>query len=402
MATYVFKAVTATGAHAEGEVEADSRTAVSEQLAGRGLIVLEVAAKHASREIQLRFLNRVSADELAIFSRQLATMITSGMSILRCLYVLEEQSEGQMLKETLGTVRRDVEAGQSFSKALARHPRVFNPLFIAMSEAGEAGGVLDLSLRRVADQLQRDAALRRQVRSAMVYPVMVITFAIGVMMALVAFLVPVFVNVFKQFGGELPFMTKISVMLSHAVIGYWWLMIGGTVVIVLTILRAKRTVKGRRAMDRMALKVPMKIGGIVQQIAVARWSRTLASLVGAGVPLLLALEITGRTAGNAVVNDAMTDVINSVKAGGTLAAPLARCTVFPPMVTRMVGVGEETGALDTMLDRIAEFYEEQVEASVKALTSILEPIMIILIGSIVGFIVISMYLPLFELYNHVE
>ena len=198
MATYVFKAVTATGAHAEGEVEADSRTAVSEQLAGRGLIVLEVAAKHASREIQLRFLNRVSADELSLFSRQLATMITSGMSILRCLYVLEEQSEGKMLKETLGEVRRDVEAGESLSKALARHPRVFNPLFVAMTEAGEAGGVLELSLRRVADQLQRDAALRRQVRSAMVYPIMVIIFAIAVMMALVAFLVPVFVGVLSS------------------------------------------------------------------------------------------------------------------------------------------------------------------------------------------------------------
>ena len=197
-------------------------------------------------------------------------------------------------------------------------------------------------------------------------------------------------------------MTQISVMLSHAVIGYWWLMIGGTFVLVITLMRVKRTKKGRRAIDRFSLKVPMKIGGIVQQIAVARWSRTLASLVGAGVPLLLALEITGRTAGNAVVDDAMSAVISSVKAGGTLAAPLAQESVFPPMVTRMVGVGEETGALDSMLDRIAEFYEEQVEASVKALTSILEPIMIILIGSIVGFIVISMYLPLFELYNHVE
>jgi type IV pilus assembly protein PilC len=285
---------------------------------------------------------------------------------------------------------------------MSRHPKVFNPLFVAMTQAGEAGGVLEDALMRVADQLQKDAGLRRQIKAAMVYPVMVIIFAVGVMMALVAFLVPVFVGVFKQFGGELPKLTQVSVFLSEAVTGYWWAIFGGTGLVIFTFTQWKKSSWGRPQWDKFRLHVPMKIGTVVQQVAVARWSRTLASLTGAGVPLLQALEIVGRTAGNVVVEKAMASVTASVKRGGTIAAPLAQEPIFPAMVNHMVGVGEETGALDAMLDRIAEFYEEQVEASIKALTSILEPIMIILIGGIVGFIVISMYLPLFEVYNHIE
>jgi type IV pilus assembly protein PilC len=402
MSTYTFKAIDIAGGKARGEVEADSKQAVSDQLKQRGLIVLDITDKHSSREIELSFLKRVKATELAVFARQLATMIASGMSILRALYVLEEQTESKFLKETIVAVRKDVEAGLALSDAMARHPKVFNPLFVAMTQAGEMGGVLEDALMRVADQLQKDAALRRQVKSAMVYPTMVIIFAVGVMMALVAFLVPVFVGVFKQFGGELPALTKISVMMSEAVTGYWWLMFGSVAVIMISFIKWKKTTWGRKQWDHFRLHVPMKIGSIVQQIAVARWSRTLASLTSAGVPLLQALDITGRTGGNAAVEEAMDGVIASVKRGGTIAAPLAQAPIFPSMVTHMVGVGEETGALDAMLDRVAEFYEEQVEASVKALTSILEPIMIILIGGIVGFIVISMYLPLFEVYNHIE
>ncbi|MGA2320009.1 MAG: type II secretion system F family protein [Solirubrobacteraceae bacterium] len=402
MSTYVFKAMDLAGVKARGEVEADSKQAVSDQLKQRGLIVLDIADKHASREIQLGFMKSVSATELAIFSRQLSTMISSGMSILRSLYVLEEQTESKFLKETIVAVRKDVEAGLSLSDAMSRHPKVFNPLFVAMTQAGEMGGVLENALLRVADQLQKDASLRRQIRSAMVYPTLVIIFAIGVMMGLVAFLVPVFEGVFKQFGGELPAMTRVSVFLSHMVTGYWWLVFAGTGGAIFGFLKWKKSSWGRPQWDHFRLRVPMKIGVIVQQVAVARWSRTLASLTSAGVPLLQALEITGRTGGNVVVEEAMDGVIASVKRGGTIAAPLAQAPIFPSMVTHMVGVGEETGALDAMLDRIAEFYEDQVEASVKALTSILEPIMIIVIGSIVGFIVISMYLPLFEVYNHIE
>jgi type IV pilus assembly protein PilC len=402
MSTYVFKAMDFAGVKAKGEVEGESKQAVSDQLKARGLIVLDVADKHASREIEIGFLKSVKAQDLAVFSRQLATMISSGMSILRALHVLEEQTESKFLKETIVQVRKDVESGLSLSDAMIRHPKVFNPLFVAMTRAGEAGGVLEDSLMRVADQLEKDASLRRQIRSAMIYPILVITFAVGIMLALVAFLVPVFEGVFKQFGGSLPAITQVAVTMSHAVVGYWWAMFGGAAAITISFIKWKKSSWGRPQWDRFRLRVPMKIGAIVQEVAIARWSRTLASLTSAGVPLLLALEITGKTGGNVAIEEAMDGVIESVKRGGTISAPLADAPIFPNMVTHMVGVGEETGAIDTMLDKVADFYEDRVEASVKALTSILEPIMIIVIGSIVGFIVIAMYMPLFTIYNHIE
>jgi len=401
MSTYVFKAMDPAGVKAKGEVEAESKQGAADQLKARGLIVLDVSDKHASRNIEISLMKTVKASELAIFSRQLSTMISSGLSILRSLYVLEGQTESKFLKETIVAVRKDVEAGMPLSDSMARHPKVFNTLFVAMTRAGEAGGVLEEALIRVADQLQKDASLRRQIRSAMVYPVLVIVFAVGVMMALVAFLVPVFQGVFKQFGGSLPALTQVSVLASEVVRGYWWLMFLVTGLVIAAFLKWKRSPWGRRQWDHFRLHVPMKIGTIVQEVSVARWSRTLSSLTAAGVPLLQALEITGRTGGNVAVEDAMEGVIASVKRGGSIAAPLAQAPIFPAMVTHMVGVGEESGALDSMLAKVAEFYEDQVEASVKALTSILEPVMIIVIGSIVGFIVISMYLPLFEVYNHI-
>jgi type IV pilus assembly protein PilC len=275
-------------------------------------------------------------------------------------------------------------------------------LFVAMTQAGETGGVLEDALMRVADQLEKDASLRRQIRSAMIYPTLVVVFAVGVMLALVAFLVPVFEGVFKQFGGSLPSITQVSVSMSHAVTGYWWLMFLLAAAAAIGFVKWKKSASGRPQWDRLRLKVPLKIGMIVQLVAVARWSRTLSSLTRAGVPLLLALEITGKTGGNVVVEKAMEGVIASVKRGGTIAAPLAQAPIFPAMVTHMVGVGEETGALDSMLDKVADFYEDQVEAAVKALTSILEPVMIIVIGGIVGFIVVSMYLPLFTVYNNIR
>jgi type IV pilus assembly protein PilC len=402
MSTYVFKAMDLAGVKARGEIEAESKEAVSNQLKSRGMIVLDIADKHASREIELSFLKSVKAGDLAVFSRQLATMISSGLSILRALYVLEEQTENKFLKETIVQVRKNVEAGMSLSGAMEAHPKVFNPLFVAMTRAGEAGGLLEESLSRVADQLEKDASLRRQIRSAMIYPALVVTFAVGVMMALVAFLVPVFVGVFKQFGGELPKITQVSVFMSKVVTHYWWAMFACTGLAVFSFLQWKKSTWGRPQWDRFRLRVPMKIGTIVQNVAVARWARTLASLTSAGVPLLLALDIVGKTGGNVVVEEAMDGVIESVKRGGTISEPLSKTTIFPTMVTHMVGVGEETGALDAMLAKIADFYEDQVEASVKALTSILEPVMIIVIGSIVGFIVISMYMPMFTVYNHIE
>ena len=402
MSTYVFKAMDLTGAKAIGEVEAESKQIVSDQLKQRGLIVLDIADKHASKELELPFFNRIKPADLTIMTRQLATMVNSGMTILRALYVLEAQTENEKLAATISLVRKDVEAGLPLSDSLERHPKVFNQLFVAMTRAGETGGVLDSALDRVADQLESSDSLRRQIKAAMAYPLVVMSFAVSVLIALVVFLVPVFVGTFKQFGGDLPTITKFTVGLSHAMTGYWYAFIIGGFGISYAFRKWKATDGGRKTWDTFKLKIPMKIGDIVQKIALARWSRTLSALVSAGVPLMSALEITGQTAGNWCVEKAMADVIESVRQGGTIADPLKDAPVFPGMVTHMIGVGEETGAMDTMLSKIADFYEDQVAAAVKQLASILEPVMIIIVGGMVGFIVVSMYMPLFKVYDAIK
>jgi len=400
--TYVFKAIDLVGVQSKGEVDAESKQAVNDQLKSRGLIVLDIAEKRGSKEIKLPWSNRVKSSDLTIMTRQLSTMVSSGMTILRALYVLEAQTESDALKETLVAVRKDVEAGLPLSDALERHPKVFDPLFVAMTRAGETGGVLDSALLRVADQLEKAEALRRQVKSAMTYPTVIITFALVVVLALVTFLVPVFAGVFKEFGGQLPFITRITVAASDFVKGYWYVLIVGTAAAIFGFKKFKKSPRGREILQRAMLKAPMKIGDIVQKVALARWSRTFSALITAGVPLLSALDIVGKTAGNVVVEQAMAKVVESVKGGGTIAGPLKESPVFPSMVGHMVGVGEETGALDAMLSKIADFYEDQVNAAVKSLTAIIEPIMIIVVGAIVGFIVIAMYMPMFSLYDQIK
>jgi type IV pilus assembly protein PilC len=407
MSTFVFKAMDVAGAPMRGQVDADSKQAVSDQLKARGLIVLDIAEKHRSRDINITVFERIKLTDLSIFSRQLATMVSSGMTILRALFVLEEQTEVAKLRAVIIAVRKDVEAGLSFSAALARHPKTFGPLFVSMVRAGEIGGVLEDSLNRVADQLEKEDSLRRQVRSAMVYPSVVVTVAIGVMIALVVFIVPVFAGVLKQFattpgGASLPGMTQVTVDFSHALTGYWYLFIVAAGSIAWLFRYWKTSEAGRPQWDALRMRLPMKIGDIVQKIAIARWSRTFSALTSAGVPLIEALDITGKSAGNEVINAVMVDVIDSVKRGGTIADPLKQSTVFPLMVSQMVAVGESTGELDYMLTKLADFYEDRVAAAVKALTSIIEPVMIIFIGGMVGFIVIAMYLPLFKVYQQVQ
>jgi type IV pilus assembly protein PilC len=407
VSTYVFKAMDVAGAPLRGQVDAESKQAVSDQLRARGLVILEIAEKHSSREINIALFERITLSDLAIFSRQLATMVSSGMTILRALFVLEEQTETKKLKTVIIDVRKDVEAGLSFSVALARHPKVFSPLFIAMIRAGEIGGVLEDSLVRIADQLEKEDNLRRQVRSAMIYPAVVLTVAMVVMIVLVVYIVPVFAGVLQQFastpsGQQLPAMTQITVDVSHAVTGSWYIFIAGAGLFAFSFRHWKTSETGRPQWDAIRLKFPFKIGDIVQKISIARWARTFSALTAAGVPLLEALDITGRSAGNAVVARVMNDVIDSVKRGGTISEPLKESHVFPTMVSHMVAVGESTGELDWMLSKIADFYEERVAAAVKALTSIIEPVMIVFIGGMVGFIVIAMYLPLFKVYNEVQ
>jgi type IV pilus assembly protein PilC len=402
MATFAFKAMDLTGAKATGEVEAESKQSVADQLKSRGLIVLEITTKGSAGDISFDFLKRIKPTDLTIMTRQLATMVSSGMTILRALYVLENQTESKLLKTTIAQVRQDVEAGLLLSDALERHPKVFGPLYVAMVRAGEAGGVLEECLLRTADQLEKDAALKRQVRAAMVYPTLVISFAVIVLLALVAFLIPVFENVFKEFHGNLPALSQFMVGFSHLLTKQWYVLIVAVGVTIPSLLYVKRSKWGRPHWDAFKLRIPLKIGDVVQKVALARWSRTFSSLTAAGVPIIQAIEITGKTAGNTVVERAMHDVITSVKAGGRISEPLEKSRVFPAMVSHMIGVGEETGALDSMLTKIAEFYEEEVSAAIKALTSIMEPVMIILVGGIVGVIVVSMYLPLFNVYNAIK
>jgi type IV pilus assembly protein PilC len=404
MATFAFKALDLAGAPTKGEIEAADKQTVASQLRSKGLIVVDIEEQAAASagDLLARF-KKVKADDLVIASRQLATMVQSGMSLLRALYVIEEQTESDQLREVWIEVRKDVEAGLALSDALKKHPDVFNELYVAMVQAGETGGILDQTLVRVATQLEKDAALRRQIKAAMIYPSLIGGFALVVLIALVAFLVPVFEKIFKDFGGELPAITKFTVFLSHMITGRWYLMIAITVGIVWLFRYWKKSERGRVQWDRLKLKFPMKIGGIVQKVALARFSRTFSGLIAAGVPMLEAIDITGRTSGNRVIEMAMDDVRDSVKRGGSLTAPMAAVPeAFPVMVTQMIGVGEETGALETMLSKVADFYEEQVEAAVKALTSILEPVMIVIVGSIVGFIVIAMYLPMFKVYDQIK
>jgi len=399
MATYAFRAIDPSGAPARGEVDADSKQNVTEQLRARGLIVLDIADKAKSRELNIALFNRVKAAELTIMTRQLSTMISSGLSILRTLYVLEDQTESKKLKEALMAVRKDVEAGLSLSDSLARHPKLFGPLYVSMVRAGETGGMLEEALLRVADQLEADDDLRRKVKGAMAYPAVVLGFSMLVLIALIVFIVPVFAGVFEEFDAELPTITKFTMFLSDTMTGFWYVWLGGGIAAVVGFQKWRKSSWGRPQWDRLRLRIPFKIGDIVQKVSLARWSRTFSALTAAGVPILQAIEITGKTAGNTVVESAMGDVIDSVKGGGTISRPLESIPVFPSMVTHMIAVGEEAGNLDGMLAKIADFYDSEVEAAVKALTSILEPVMIVLVGAIVGFIVVSMYMPMFKVYD---
>ena len=402
-ATFTYKAIDGAGMPSTGEIVGASKQAVTDELRAKGLKIMDLREQKSGFNVELRLLpKRIKPAELTVMTRQLSTMISSGMTLLRAFYVLEEQIENDKLRDTIALVREDIEAGLSFSDALEKHPKVFSPLYVAMVRAGEAGGVLEESLDRTSDQLEKDDALRRQVKSAMAYPTVVLVFAMCVLIGMIAFIVPVFVGVFKDFGGELPMITKFTVQLSNLVTHQWYLLIGGAVGIFVAFKKWRKSSWGRPQWDRLRLRIPAKIGNTVQKIALARWSRTFSALYSAGVPIMQAIEVTGKTAGNAMVESAMVSVIDSVKSGGSIAAPLKDAPIFPAMVVQMIAVGEETGNLDAMLTKVADFYEDEVAAAIKALTSILEPIMIVLVGAIVGFIVVAMYMPMFKVYDAIK
>jgi type IV pilus assembly protein PilC len=398
MAEFAYDAINAQGMLTSGVISAPDVSSAREQLQARGLLPSSLAERAAAGEDSFgSMFKKIKPKSLQVFARQLATMIEAGVSVVAALVTLEEQTDDKYLKEVVGEVRADVESGMIFSRALARHPKVFDRLFVAMVAAGESSGTLDIVLDRVATQIEKATKLKRRVKGAMVYPIVVISFATLVLTFMLMFIVPVFQKVFDELNGQLPTPTKIIIGLSNALRGYWFIIFPTIGLIIYMIRRFKRTPEGTRMWDRFKLRVPMKIGDVVQKIALARISRTLATLVSAGVDIITALDIAAGTAGNWVLETALQRTSARVHDGVPISIPLAEDENFPPMVAQMVKIGEETGELDKMLGKIADFYEDEVDASIESLTSIIEPLLMICVGAMVGAIVISMYLPMFKL-----
>ncbi len=404
MSTFTYTAKKDRGALFSGEVVGETKAAVVAELRRKGLTVMSLEEKKGFLDFNamLEGTKRINVREKAVFARQFATMINAGLAVLRALYVLEDQTQNTRFKKIIKLVRDDVEAGGTLSDSMAKHPAAFDRLYVAMVRAGETSGALDQTLMRLASQLEKQDSLRRSIKSAMTYPILIGVFAIMVMIGMLLFIIPIFANMYNDLGGQLPSLTRMMMGASNALKGYWFIIFPVFGLLIWSIKRLKNTDEGRRYWDRTKLKLPMKVGPIIQKIAVARFSRTFATLVGAGVPILHAIDITGKTSGNTVIEEAMVDVKESVRTGEPIARPLMRVPVFPPMVTQMISIGEETGALDAMLNKIAEFYEDEVDAAVKSLTSIIEPIMMMFVGGMVGMIVISMYLPMFNMMNLVK
>jgi len=398
MAEFAYDAINAQGLLTSGVISAPDVGSAREQLQARGLLPSSLAERAAAGEESFgSMFKKVKPKSLQVFARQLATMIEAGVSVVAALVTLEEQTDDKYLKEVVSEVRADVESGMIFSRALGRHPKVFSRLFCAMVAAGESSGTLDTVLDRVATQIEKETKLKRRVKGAMMYPAVVLTFATLVLIFMLMFIVPVFQKVFDELNGQLPTPTRIIIAMSHALRGYWFVIFPTIGLIVYMLRRLKRTPEGVRAWDRFKLRVPMKIGDVVQKVALARISRTLATLVAAGVDIITALDIAAGTAGNWVLETALQRTSARVHDGVPISIPLAEDDIFPPMVSQMVKIGEETGELDKMLSKIADFYEDEVDSSIASLTSIIEPLLMICVGAMVGTIVISMYLPMFKL-----
>ncbi len=386
----------------KGKLEGDSREAVATKLRQMGYIVLDLQEDRIGQLNKITFGTTVKTKDLTVFTRQFATMINAGLSLTKCLGILAVQTERKELREVIGQLSRDVEAGQSLSDALMKHPKIFPPIFYNMVRAGEVGGVLDEVLLRIADFFEADANLKARIKSAMTYPIVIGILVIGILIAMMVFVVPTFQGMFEAAGQDLPLPTQMIVSLSEFVRGPGGIVLVVVIVALIFIFRWwKATEKGRYLWHSFLLKVPIA-SPIIRKTAIARFTRTFSTLVTAGVPILTAMDIVGDTAGNEVVARAVRSARAAVKEGETIARPLGETPVFPSMVVQMIAVGEETGALDEMLSKVADFYEAEVSAAVDGLTSVLEPLIMVVMGVIVGFIVIALYLPMFQsvtLYN---
>ncbi len=395
MPTFVWKGRTASGASTSGEIAAGSQADVVAALRQKKVIPTSIKLKEEKKGLTL-FGGRVSMRGLAVFTRQFSTMLNAGLPLLSCLEILAKQTESAGLRRVLGEVRGDVEGGLALADALRRQPKIFDNLYVNMVESGETGGALDVILMRLATYLEKSAALRRKIRGAMIYPAIISIVAVGAIAVMLLFVIPIFAQMFEGVGAELPAMTLLVVGMSNF-LKIWALPLLILLIALITILRRwHKTESGAKAMDPILLKLPV-FGPLMRKQAIARFSRTLSTLLSSGVPIIDALEITARSAGNWVVENSILKARTSIKGGENIADPLSKTTVFPPMVTQMIAIGEASGGLDEMLSKVADFYDAEVDQAVENLTSALEPVIMVFLGGIVGFLVIAMYLPIFQL-----
>ena len=409
MGAFAYQAIDGNGKKTSGNIEASDLATASKNLRQRGLTVVKLSEGAGAASAggfslgQISIGSGVKSRDLTLFSRQFATMVGAGLTILRSLMILEEQAQSPKLKSVIREVSSDIESGRSLSDALEKHPKVFDKLYISMVRAGEIGGVLEMTLQRIASSMEARDSLKRKVKSAMAYPTVVLVFALLAATGMILWLVPVFQKMYDGIeGAKLPTITLFLVGLSEKGRKYFYLIPVVFVTPVVAFRVWSGTETGRRQWDRIKLRLPMKIGAIVQKLALARFARTLSSLIASGVPMMQAVQITGDSSGNSVIEDAMEDIIRSIEEGRSFSEPLRRHAIFPTMVDQMAAIGEETGKMDAMLEKVAEFYEDEVDASIKALTSIVEPIMMILVGGVVGFIIISLYMPMFALFDKIK
>jgi type IV pilus assembly protein PilC len=400
MPTFEWRGRGRTGQDQTGVLVADSKDAVITALRRQQIVV--TAVKEKGKEIAVpKFGGKVPPQMIAVFTRQFSVMIDAGLPLVQCLEILGSQQENKVFKKALIQVRQDVESGSNLADAMRKHPKIFSDLYTNMVAAGEAGGILDTILQRLASYIEKAVKLNSQVKSAMIYPVAVISIACIVVTIILWKVIPVFASLFAGLGAQLPMPTVIVINLSHFIADYWWLVAIVITGLVIAVRRYHATYKGKRVIDGLLLKAPV-FGLLLRKIAVARFCRTLATLTSSGVPILDGLQITARTAGNSVIEDAIMATRKSVEEGKTISEPLGDTDVFPSMVVQMIAVGEQTGALDTMLTKIAEFYEDEVDIAVAGLMKLLEPLLIAFLGVAIGGIVIAMYMPMFALIGQIQ
>ena len=399
MPTFSYSARSPAGDLQSGEIDLPTRDEVVTYLRHQRLIPISIKAK--PKDIAISFGSGVKTREIVIFTRQFATMINAGLPLVQSLTILAEQTENPRFQQVITSVLNDIQAGQTLADALRRHPKVFTDLYVNMVAAGEAGGILDTILDRLAIFLEKNDALTRKIKGAMTYPAVVLVVVVGATTILLWQVVPVFAGIFQDAGMQLPTPTRVVLGISEFLQNYIHFLFLGIIALAFAIRQYYQTAPGRLAIDKALLKFPI-LGTLIRKAAVARFTRTLGTLVSSGVSILEGLEITARTAGNRVVHDAVMQSRKSIAGGATIADPLKASGVFPPMVVQMINVGEQTGGLDEMLSKIADFYDDEVDAAVTALTSILEPVMIVIMGVVIGGMVVAMYLPMFDLIQTVQ